>query len=329
MSRYLLVHGDSAAGNLKASKTTVRGVDVIRGLSDLDLATGPIPATLDLDVFSHERNRLSRNPEEELAGDRTFKTHEECLVEAATFDQVELWFGPRPGSQLALAQMITIIAHRPDLLAKSVLIPLDYDLGETSHEVTAARRFERIQLSARLIVAGVSTWAAWSSPDPRLWLALLDEPPQLPHLAPVIHRLLAELPHHATGLTLTQTQLLRIAATGSVSFVDLMTQWHALPDDRAMTYWPLGQALLDMMHGPAPLLSGLREENFNLVLHEKGRRERFYAGQISLTPHGEQVLAGAVDYTSIAPIDYHWGGTQITNDNLWRWNAETKSLIAP
>lgn len=330
MRRYLLVHGDSAAGNLKASKTTVRGVDKIQGLADLDLGTGPIPSTLDLDAFSRERNRLARNPEEELAGDHTYRTHEDCLAEAATFDGVELWFGPRVGSQLALAQMITIIALRPDLLAKTVLVPLDHDLGETSHEVTATRTFEKVPLNARLIAAGASTWAAWGSPDPRLWRALLDEPSPLPHLAPVIPRLLAELPDHATGLTLTQTQLLRVAAPGNVRFDDVMANWRALPDDHAMTYWHLGQVLLDMFHGPAPLLIGTREERFDLALHDDTQRQRAcFASLVSLTPHGKLVLAGAMDHASMAPIDYHWGGTHITSDNLWRWNAATKTLIPP
>lgn len=330
MRRYLLVHGDSAAGNLKASKTTVRGVDRIQALSDLDLGTGPIPSTLDLDAFSLERNWLEKNPEEEFAGDSTCKMHEECLVEAATFDQVELWFGPRPGSQLALAQMITIIAHRPDLLAKTALVPLDHDLGETSHKVTATRAFEKIPLNTSLIAAGASAWAAWSSSDPRLWRALLDEPSPLPYLAPVVARLLAELPDHATGLTLTQTHLLGIAASGSVRFIDVIANWHALSGDPAFTYWPLGQILLDMFHGPAPLLTGTREERFDLALHQNRKRhQKCFASRVSLTKHGERVLAGALDYTSIAPIDCHWGGTRITNDNLWRWNAETKTLRAP
>lgn len=330
MKRYLLVHGDSAAGNLIASKTTVRGIDVIQGLADLDLGTGPIPSTLDLDAFSRERNRLARYPEEELAGDETYKTHEDCLVEAATFDQVELWFGPRPGSQLALAQMITIIANRPDLLAKTVLVPLDQDLGITSHEVTATRTFEKIQLGAHLVAAGASAWAAWNASDPRPWRALLDKPSPLPYLAPAISRLLAELPDHTTGLTLTQARLLSIAAPGNVRFVDIIANWHALSEDPAFRYWPVGQMLLDMFHGPAPLLTGTREERFNLALHENRKRHRkCFTSPVSLTPHGEKVLAGAIDHASMAPINYHWGGTHITSDNLWRWNADTKTLIAP
>jgi hypothetical protein len=47
---------------------------------------------------------------------------------------------------------------------------------------------------------------------------------------------------------------------------------------------------------------------------------------LSVTEFGKAVLAHKADFTDHNPIDRWWGGTHLTNDNLWRWNpALTKS----
>ena len=51
--------------------------------------------------------------------------------------------------------------------------------------------------------------------------------------------------------------------------------------------------------------------------------------QLSLTAFGEAVLAQAEDFSRHNPIHRWWGGTKLTNDNLWRWDATSRVLIAP
>jgi hypothetical protein len=41
---------------------------------------------------------------------------------------------------------------------------------------------------------------------------------------------------------------------------------------------------------------------------------------LSVTEFGKAVLAHTEDFSRHNPIDRWWGGTHITNDNLWRWN---------
>jgi len=41
------------------------------------------------------------------------------------------------------------------------------------------------------------------------------------------------------------------------------------------------------------------------------------------------VLAGDENFLRHNSIDRWWGGTHLTNQRLWQWDPETRSLIAP
>ncbi len=48
--------------------------------------------------------------------------------------------------------------------------------------------------------------------------------------------------------------------------------------------------------------------------------EAFQRSSLSVTEFGKAVLGHKADFTDHNPIDRWWGGTHLTNDNLWRWN---------
>ncbi|MGP8789926.1 hypothetical protein ACT02R_34210, partial [Pseudomonas aeruginosa] len=45
---------------------------------------------------------------------------------------------------------------------------------------------------------------------------------------------------------------------------------------------------------------------------------RYAASYPRLTEFGEAIIAHQEDFSSHNPIDRWWGGTHLTNDNLWR-----------
>ena len=76
--------------------------------------------------------------------------------------------------------------------------------------------------------------------------------------------------------------------------------------------------------------AGLAEGPFTLEMHDdRERRNRYFESQLTLTAHGNAILAGTEDFTQHNPIHRWWGGTELTNDRLWRWDASSQSLIAP
>jgi len=44
---------------------------------------------------------------------------------------------------------------------------------------------------------------------------------------------------------------------------------------------------------------------------------------------GEAILIGRDDYSSTIRSIRWWGGTELTNANLWRWDPVAQALIAP
>jgi len=95
-------------------------------------------------------------------------------------------------------------------------------------------------------------------------------------------------------------------------------------------YWETGSLLDGLAHGPAPAVSGLDEGPFTEKMHEDhSRHQRYKESRLSPTALGKAILAETDDFSRHNPISRWWGGTQLTNDNLWRWDPANRSLIAP
>jgi hypothetical protein len=77
-------------------------------------------------------------------------------------------------------------------------------------------------------------------------------------------------------------------------------------------------------------VSGLDEGPFTLEMHDDhDRYERYKRSRLSLTPLGQAVLARAEDFSRHNLIHRWWGGTELTNDRLWRWDAARQVLVEP
>ena len=67
-----------------------------------------------------------------------------------------------------------------------------------------------------------------------------------------------------------------------------------------------------------------------MELHDdRARRRRYFKSKLALTPLGSAVLAQTDDFTRHNLIRRWWGGTKLTNKQLWRWDPDNKTLIAP
>lgn len=82
-----------------------------------------------------------------------------------------------------------------------------------------------------------------------------------------------------------------------------------------------------LAHGPRPAVKGLDEELRTLDRENlRDRHTAYLRSELSLTEFGEAIVAHMEDFSRYNPIDRWWGGTRLTNDNLWRWKP---SLVAP
>ena len=82
-----------------------------------------------------------------------------------------------------------------------------------------------------------------------------------------------------------------------------------------------GYLLDGLAFGPTPAVTGtLRRDNYR----DRGRA--YKRSRLSLTDFGKAVVAHKEDFSRHNPIDRWWGGTHLTNDNLWRWSP---ALVKP
>jgi hypothetical protein len=142
--------------------------------------------------------------------------------------------------------------------------------------------------------------------------------------------LLEELPMRATGLGATEMRMLELLAGGHAHPYDLFPG-HEKPNERqTFGYWEVGALLDGLARCPAPAVSGLEEGPFDDEMHEQDdRHERYRQSRLSLTELGKVVLVKADDFSRHNPVHRWWGGTELTNDRLWRWDPDDRALIAP
>ena len=59
------------------------------------------------------------------------------------------------------------------------------------------------------------------------------------------------------------------------------------------------------------------------------RHERYVKSRLELTALGDAILVWKEDFSRHNPIHRWWGGTELINDRLWRWDPRFRALIAP
>lgn len=250
------------------------------------------------------------------------------LVEfCEAFDTVELWFDPHPNDQLQLIWLLDHFRSHPETAAKLVFRLVDFDLLGTNEE--ELRRFEVFDLpvtEAELNTASRS-WQAYCSTTPQACFDLLSSDlSALPLLRLALVELLEELPSSVTGLGATEMRLLEMLARG---FANTNPLFHlrTVRGTRIFGEWEVGYLLDGLAFGPRPAVAGLDEELRTLSRENlKDRHPAYLRSRLSLTEFGKALVAHKEDFSRHNPIDRWWGGTRLTNNNLWRW---TPTLVRP
>ena len=101
----------------------------------------------------------------------------------------------------------------------------------------------------------------------------------------------------------------------------------SLRQTRVFDEFEYGYLLEGLAHGPQPAVAGLDDELRTLDKEKyDGRLSAYQRSRLSLTDFGKAVVAHREDFSRHNPIDRWWGGTHLTNDNLWRWDP---ALVKP
>ncbi|MGQ0685610.1 hypothetical protein [Bradyrhizobium sp.] len=241
------------------------------------------------------------------------------------YETVELWFDMRPRAQLKLIWLLDYFSSYPDVAPRLKLRLVDRDMMEI-HELGTWRPTV-IGVSEREFETASAAWQAYRAATPEACFDLFHRDlSALPLLRPALRDLLAELPSTSTGLGASEMRMLEMIGRGysrtrDISYCSDARQTHVFNE------FELGYLLDGLAFGPRPAITGLDEELRTIRQEISRARDRACRrSRLSLTDFGKAVVAHKEDFSRHNPIDRWWGGTHLTNDNLWRWSP---ALVKP
>ena len=329
MKRLIVTADSSAAGALGRA-----------GASDLVIAIehrlvwGPQPSDAELDGFfaprtTHGLHWLDDTPIWLL--ERSGANGSGLIEVLSECDAAELWMGPQPNAQLLLLWLLDHCGRESAAISKLVIRHLDIAVGDVELERFAELNPPAVKPTQGHLELAGRAWRAYRAPTPRAWNDLLSTDLSLfPQLERGVVGLLEELPSVPSGLGATESRILELIAPGKVRPFDVFPGYQKPNERRIFDYWEVGALLDGLTRCPAPAVSGLEEGPFTLAMHDDAlRHARYKQSLMSLTDLGKAVLAGDQDFYRHNPIRRWWGGTLLTSERLWRWDAENRALIAP
>jgi hypothetical protein len=331
MTRLILTTDDSGAGSLK-----------LAGLADIVIpfgfrfVWGSLPSAAELATLLAPRSAkhasigshwLDFQPSRYL---KAIGVKDLGLIDVCErCETIELWVDPGPNAQLVLVWLLDYLRPYEKIAPKLTLVQADAAIGGHLPEAVATWRLPAVKIRNDHLEQASVAWRAYRAPTPQDWFDLLSRDLSiLPRLRQAVVKLLEELPMRATGLGATEMRMLQLLSEGIVNPIGLFP--HHRHQRKVFGYWEAGYLLDGLAHCPAPAVSGLGEGP--LPFERWGSRslhERYVKSRVSLTVLGDAILVWKEDFSRHNPIHRWWGGTELTNDRLWRWDPRFRALIAP
>ena len=246
-------------------------------------------------------------------------------------DTIELWIDPDPNAQLTLIWLLDHLRHHRQIALKSTLVQAEQRISNHPPEELAKWRLPAIKITNHHLELAGAAWQAYRATTPRDWFDLLGtDLSVLPQLRQTVLELLEELPMDSTALGATEMRMLELISAGNAHPFDVFPG-NRKPNRRwVFGYWEVGGLLDGLADCPAPAVSGLDGGPFTPEVHnDRSRFERYKGSELKLTVLGEAILARTEDFGRHNPIHRWWGGTELVNDRLWRWDPASRRLIAP
>jgi hypothetical protein len=237
------------------------------------------------------------------------------------YKSVELWFDSDPVDQLQLIWLLNGLRSDPKTAAKLKLRLVSYDMLTATPQQLAKWHAPTFPITPAYLDMASATWQAYRANTPEAFFGLLRRDLSLfLMLRSAMIDLVEELPSASTGLGATEMRLLELVA-GGYAHTNALLHLRGLRQRRVFSEWELRLLIKGLAHGPRPALAGLDDEIRGLC--EENCYEfddAFRRSRLSITEFGNAVLDHQEDFSRHNPIDRWWGGTHLTNDNLWRYD---------
>jgi hypothetical protein len=322
----LVITNGDAAGELL--RRTLLGSEVLPWRDVLH--EGPVPLTATLEDLTAGRIEYLAGAGGGEIGAIEFEltSRDRGLAVSGEFDRVVLWFEHDLYDQLQLLQVLDWFADHPRKAGTLLLVQVDDYIGRLEPDALSDFAATARPVSQAHLDLARRAWAALRQPTPEAWAELLAKnTAALPFLRPAILRMLEELPG-PDGLTRTERQMLAvIEADESITALGLFVAVQKMEDAEFMGDWSFWRLLDQLALAEEPLVAGLEAAPFQHG--DPDLAKAYLTSRLTLTSLGKAVLAGGADWTEHHTVDRWWGGTHLTEDNLWRWDGEAAALIPP
>ena len=234
-------------------------------------------------------------------------------------ETVELWFDIGPEAQLRLVWLLDHFRAYPEAAGRLKLRLVDRSMDSIDLHGPTDWQPPIVDVTEKELATAQAAWRAYRSPTPEAFFDLLQrDVSALPLLKPVLLDLLAELPSASSGLGATEMRMLEMIGRG-YSLTNDIFYCADVRQTRVFNEFECGYLLDGLAFGPTPAVSGLDEELRTMSRDSLADRLKAYRrSRLSLTDFGKAVVAHKEDFSRHNPIDRWWGGTHLTNDNLWR-----------
>jgi hypothetical protein len=288
---------------------------------------GPLPSPDELAAYVAARSETHRPGAHwsDFVGrwpqDAKARKHLSLVEFCEAYEVVELWFDPDPNDQLLLIWLLDYFRSHPETVAKSRLRLVDLELIGLPREGLGRWKVPAVDLTEDELETAHLAWQAYRATTPEACFGLLGKNlSALPLLKPALLDLLEELPSSTTGLGATEMRFLELIARG-YTLTNALFHLRSLRRTRVFKELELGPLLEGLAHGPVPAVAGLDDE-LRTIRREnlRDRHAAYLRSELSLTEFGKAVLAHQEDFSRHNAIHRWWGGTELTNDRLWRWD---------
>jgi len=324
MTDLIITNGDSAADGLR--QAGYQG-DILPWRDILH--DGPVPEGMELEQLSVHRVGFIADafgqPQDALLD--SFRDRDALLRRHGTFETITLWFEHDLYDQLQLLQILDFFQYerRTDGLH---LIQADDYLGEQSAESLPRFEAKKKPVSQEQLTLASDLFAAFRKPAPSDLAGFLghDLAP-LPFMGVALRRLFEDLPDRHNGLSRTQRQALFLVQQDRLPPKHLFAAAQKMEEAIFMGDWSFWRCLEELAFNDEPLLQGL-PNRFGATDGE-AMRKKYLDASLSLTGTGLAVLANRANHADVNRIDRWLGGTAITEEAPWRWDALSGNLLPP
>jgi hypothetical protein len=249
-----------------------------------------------------------------------------ALADYRSFDEVVFWLEHDLFDQLILLRHLHWLSTIDPGTTRFSLICIggfpgvdDFKgLGPLTPEQLATLPDQRTPITSSEVALGRAGWDRFRAADPRLlleWKA--GNLSALPFLHGALGRHFDDYPSIRDGLSRSERQILTALRQGVHTFGEIFVACQRFEERVYMgdvTFWSI--------------LKGLATGR-NPLVDLSGATDAFTSPSLCVTLNdlGEVVLDGGADHVELNGVDRWMGGVHLSTANLWRWDADTQTLI--